>query len=57
MARERAAQPPPDRPEQDQRAGADAPPGERYGPLAIARHVKDDGRGLLLFTRAEREPT
>jgi hypothetical protein len=57
MARERAAQPPSDRPEQDQRAGADAPPGERYGPLAIARHVKDDGRGLLLFIRAEREPT
>jgi len=26
-------------------------PGERYGPIAIARHVKEDGRALLLYTR------
>jgi hypothetical protein len=34
-----------------------AQPGERYGPLALARHAKEDGRALLLFSRAEREPT
>ncbi len=59
MAREPAAPSPSDRPEQGARPGADerAQPAERYGPLALARHVKDDGRALLLFTRAEREPT
>jgi len=25
---------------------------ERYGPLALERHVKDDGRALLLYERA-----
>ncbi len=24
---------------------------ERYGPVAIARHAKDDGRALLLYSR------
>jgi hypothetical protein len=24
--------------------------GERFGPLAIARHVKDDGRALILYS-------
>jgi hypothetical protein len=28
--------------------------GERSGPVAIARHVKSDGRALILYTR---EPT
>jgi hypothetical protein len=28
---------------------------ERSGPLAIERHVKDDGRALILFTHVERE--
>jgi hypothetical protein len=28
-------------------------PGERVGPLAIARHVKDDGRALILYSRIE----
>jgi hypothetical protein len=27
-------------------------PAERYGPLALERHVKDDGRALLLYERA-----
>jgi hypothetical protein len=30
-------------------------PGERYGPVEIARYVKDDGRTLLLYTRSPRE--
>jgi len=25
------------------------------GPLAVTRHVKDDGRALLLYTRVARE--
>jgi hypothetical protein len=28
---------------------------ERCGPVAIARHVKDDGRALILYTHT-REP-
>ena len=31
-------------------------PGERYGPIVITRHVKEDGRALLLYTRSAREP-
>ena len=30
-------------------------PGERVGPLALVRHVKDDGRALLLYAYPERE--
>jgi hypothetical protein len=30
-------------------------PVERYGILTITRHVKDDGRALLLYTREESE--
>jgi hypothetical protein len=38
----------------DARGESDADSGEqRVGPLAIARHVKDDGRALLLYTRRE----
>jgi hypothetical protein len=40
----------------DQRSDA---PEERLGPIAIARHVKDDGRALILYSeapRAEQEP-
>jgi hypothetical protein len=29
---------------------AEPQPAEHYGPIAIARHVKDDGRALLLYT-------
>jgi hypothetical protein len=59
MAREPAAPPPSDRPEHGARpdSGGRSQPPERYGPLGVARHAKDDGRALLLFTRAEREPT
>jgi hypothetical protein len=32
------------------------PPLERYGPLALERHRKDDGRALLLYERVE-EPS
>jgi hypothetical protein len=28
---------------------------ERFGPLAVERHVKDDGRALILYTHVERE--
>jgi len=31
--------------------------GERQGPVVIARHLKDDGRALLLYTRREDQPT
>jgi len=30
---------------------------ERTGPVAIARHVKDDGRALILYTRDTRART
>lgn len=26
---------------------------ERYGPIALTRHVKRDGRALILYTRVE----
>jgi hypothetical protein len=52
-------------PEQPRRAASDAGaeqaekarPAERYGAVEIARHVKDDGRTLLLYTRVEDGPT
>ena len=35
-------------------AGADASPGpERFGPLAVTRLRKDDGRALLVFRRPD----
>jgi hypothetical protein len=27
---------------------------ERSGPVAVTRHLKDDGRALLLYTRVDR---
>jgi hypothetical protein len=33
--------------------GEEERPGERCGPLAIARLAKDDGRALILYTRTE----
>jgi hypothetical protein len=30
---------------------------ERYGPLTLARHVKQDGRSLLLYAHSEDERT
>ena len=58
------AAPPPQRPQRD--PGAEPDPGEqprpgelqpdeRYGPVVVARHVKDDGRALLLYTHAAQE--
>jgi hypothetical protein len=29
---------------------------EQLGPLAIARHVKDDGRALILYSCIKNEP-
>jgi hypothetical protein len=29
---------------------------ERFGPLLVARHRKDDGRSLILYTREEPRP-
>jgi hypothetical protein len=43
--------------EGSEQGGRDRPAEEeRAGPLAIARHLKDDGRALILYTHAEREP-
>jgi hypothetical protein len=36
-------------------AGGRLEPAERVGPLAIARHVKADGRALILYSRREPE--
>jgi hypothetical protein len=30
---------------------------ERVGPLVLERHVKDDGRALILYSHARREQT
>jgi hypothetical protein len=63
---EPAAPPPPQRPERDpgaRRAPGEegGPPeprsgegqaGERYGPVEIARYVKEDGRALLLYSHS-----
>lgn len=43
------------------RAAEDSPdrnddPADRYGLLVVARHVKDDGRALTLYTRAQGLP-
>ena len=54
MAGEPAEPPPPGQPSQSD-PQIDAP--ERTGPVAIARHVKDDGRALILYTRDERPAT
>jgi hypothetical protein len=31
----------------------EARPAERYGPVEVARHAKDDGRALLLYTAVD----
>jgi hypothetical protein len=53
---------PPEPPAAD-RSGGDATPvasgeqtePERLGPLTVSRHLKDDGRALILFSRSEPE--
>ena len=32
------------------------PADERYGPLRVRRYVKEDGRSLILYERAEELP-
>jgi len=39
-----------------ERAGETSTPRELAGPVAIARHVKDDGRALILYTWERPEP-
>ena len=39
-----------------QRGQDRSPEEERFGPLAIGRHVKDDGRALTLYSHREGEP-
>ena len=51
MAGKPIGQPPSER--SGARAGV---PSERYGLLVVARHTKDDGRALILYTRAQGEP-
>jgi hypothetical protein len=55
MAGNHPTPPPPSDPP---RHGSDAQPeasqpAERYGVVSVARHLKDDGRSLLLYTRTE----
>ena len=45
--RERVAEESPDR---------EDGPNERYGLLVVARHDKDDGRALIIYTRAQGLP-
>lgn len=40
---------------QSVRGGERRVDGERFGPVDIARHRKDDGRALILYTHRERE--
>jgi hypothetical protein len=56
MARDPAVPPPSERPPsgQPEQPGQRPPHAERFGIVSITRHVKDDGRALLLFTREER---
>ncbi|MFI4985717.1 MAG: hypothetical protein ACHQAV_07020 [Solirubrobacterales bacterium] len=39
-----------------ERASEEDARGELVGPVAIARHVKDDGRALILYSRAQGAP-
>jgi hypothetical protein len=56
MTRKPTAPPPPERSQAD-RQDEPHPQSAHYGELAIARHHKDDGRALILYTRIEPEPT
>ncbi|MGD0386500.1 MAG: hypothetical protein ABSB73_10230 [Solirubrobacteraceae bacterium] len=42
--------------EPPQRAPAEEEPTERYGPLIVRRTVKEDGRALIRFDRADEPP-
>ena len=39
--------------ERDTRSRTERARQERYGPLALERHAKDDGRALLLYVRGK----
>jgi hypothetical protein len=59
MTAEDASPEPPDRATSDavgEQAEKTHPP-KRYGVVEIARHLKHDGRALLLYTRVEEDPT
>jgi len=54
------AEPPPSGPEPEIERDPKREPeqaNEHVGPLAIARHVKDDGRALVIYTRDAPAPT
>jgi len=55
MAGNPAETPPSGRSESDSSEEHEArmQPGEHYGPLAVARHPKEDGRALILYTRTD----
>jgi hypothetical protein len=42
--------------DQREQASEEHAPGELLGPVAIARYVKDDGRALILYSRAQDAP-
>jgi hypothetical protein len=50
--------PPPGQPRGDggEHTAGQPPPVERYGELEIERHVKDDGRALILYTHRRERP-
>jgi len=39
--------------ERDARTTSERAPQERYGPLTLERHAKDDGRALVLYAHTE----
>jgi hypothetical protein len=56
MARKRPAPPLSSAPSESAGEGArEERAQERFGPLAVERHIKDDGRALILYTHVERE--
>jgi hypothetical protein len=64
MARKNSAPPPPGGPESHRphAGGSEEQDGqsereERFGPLAVARMRKDDGRALIIYSREEHERT
>ena len=52
------SEPPPEPPSDGAGAAGDGPQSdaERFGPLALERRRKDDGRALIIYRRAEPEP-
>jgi hypothetical protein len=51
VASKRPSKPtPPARPQSEEEAEREGASEERYGPLTVARHAKDDGRALILYS-------